>query len=92
MSTRTDAAFSKPLDCEPATHEPARLQQLEFHIKSGDYFPLLATIMGFLEEGIRQCEDGFLTIAPIESEVIQNVRQDLLHLHKHYQIQPKQEA
>jgi hypothetical protein len=69
-----------------------RLKELEFHIKSGDYFPLLATIMGFLEESVRQCENGFLTIAPMESEVIQNVRKDLIHLHKNYQIQPKHDA
>lgn len=82
--------FSKSFEqMHDAAPDPDRLKQLEFHIDSGDYFPLLATIMGFLEEGIRECENGFLTIVPMESEIIQNVRKDLLHLHQHYKIDRK---
>ncbi|MDB5195371.1 MAG: hypothetical protein JWO84_555 [Parcubacteria group bacterium] len=86
-------AFAEPYAQQTDTaDEPVRLERLEFHIKTGDYFPLLATVMGFLEESIRTCENGFLTIAPIEAKVIENIRQDLIHLHKHYQIQPKHDA
>lgn len=83
------ARYAEPLECEPESHDPERLKTLEFHIKSGDYFPLLATIMGFLEESVRECENGFLRIAPIESDVVRQMRQDLIHLYKHYQITPK---
>lgn len=84
-------AFARPYsEQEDTGSEPARLEVLQFHIKTGDYFPLLATVMGFLEESIRKCEDGFMIIAPMESEVIQNIRKDLIHLHKNYQIEPKE--
>ncbi|MGE5540970.1 MAG: hypothetical protein ACM3TU_01650 [Bacillota bacterium] len=68
---------------------PERLQELQFHLESGDYFPLLSTILGFLEEGMRQCEQGVLALAPVEAEVLENLRMDLIYLHKHYEISPK---
>lgn len=89
MSAAHDIPFAKPLACEEETHDPKRLAALEFHVRTGDYFPLLATVMGFLEESVRECENGFLTIAPIEAEVVRTLRQDLIHLYQHYQITPK---
>lgn len=80
----------QPYECmTEITSEPERLRQLEYHIESGDYFPLLATVLGFLEEGMRECETGVLTLAPIEAEVIEGFRRDLIHLHKNYKIAPK---
>ncbi len=83
-------AFATPYEClEDTSGNPERLKQLEFHIESGDYFPLLATVLGFLEEGMRECETGSLTLAPVEAKVVEDFRKDLIHLHKNYEIQPK---
>lgn len=83
-------AFALPYECqEDTSSNPARLKELEFHIESGDYFPLLATVLGFLEEGMRQCETGSLDTAPVQATVIEDFRKDLIHLHKNYQIRPK---
>jgi hypothetical protein len=83
--------FAKPYDSVADTsQDPVRLEKLQFHIESGDLFPLLSTIVCFLEEGMRACEAGeSLTIAPVETEVLKNVREDLLYLHKHYSLSPK---
>jgi hypothetical protein len=85
----SETTFAKPFAEMDMSPEPKSLEQLEFHIKSGDYFPLLATVMGFLEESIRACENGFLTIVPMEAGLIEDVRKELLHLHQHYKIEPK---
>lgn len=88
--TGTTDTFMKPYErMTDSGSDPERLRQLEFHIQSGDYFPLLATVLGFLEEGMRECETGTLTLAPVEAEVIENFRRDLIHLHKNYTIAPK---
>ena len=85
-------AFSLPYEQQQDTGDnPTRLKELEFHLESGDYFPLLATVLGFLEEGMRQCETGPLETAPVEATVIEDFRRDLIHLHKNYQILPKGE-
>ena len=66
-----------------------RLAQLRFHLESGDYFRLLATVFGFLEESVKECEVGPITLAPVEAELIQSVRKDLFHLHDNYEIKPR---
>jgi len=71
------------------SEEPERLKELQFHLESGDYFPLLSTVLGFLEEGMRKCEMGVLAFAPIEADVLEKFRKDLIYLHKNYDIQPK---
>ena len=83
--------FAKPYSKMPDTSaEPERLKQLEYHIQSGDYFPLLSTIMCFLEEGMRECETGApLQFAPVEADILKNLREDLLYLHKNYALTPK---
>jgi hypothetical protein len=64
-----------------------RLERLYFHLETGDYFPMLATIFGFLEETVTECGCASkLAIAPIETDVIKNVRKDLEYLHKNYKI------
>jgi len=84
----TDNFFDQPYMC---AHErsPERLEQLQYHLETGDYFPLLSTIMGFMEEAMRECQTGTLTLVPMEAEVIRQMREDLIHLHTHYEIKPK---
>ncbi len=84
-------SFSKPYECQNDTgSDPQRLEQLEFHLKTGDYFPLLATVICALEEGVKACTDGVAHAADfMDHEVLAGLRQDLIYLHKNYQITRK---
>jgi hypothetical protein len=56
-----------------------RIERLTFHLKTGDYFPMLATILGFAQETVAGCEcgaDGDLV--PLETGVLKNTRNELL--------------
>ena len=81
--------FDEPYGCAHDT-EPERIQQLEYHIETGDYFPLLSTVLGFMEETMQECETGTLSLIPMEADVIRQMRKDLVHLHTHYDILPKE--
>lgn len=87
----TETTFAEPFEKQHDTAaHPERLEQLQFHIKSGDYFPLLSTLLCFVEEGMRSCESGeALTLPPVEADLIRSLREDLIYLHKHYSIEPK---
>lgn len=62
-----------------------RIERLEFHLKNGDYFPMLATILGFLQETVKDCAKD-----STQYQLVQDVRKDLMHLHKNYRIEPKE--
>lgn len=83
--------FAKPYECQTdASANPERLAQLEFHLKSGDYFPLLATVLCAVEEGVKRCESGVEHAAEfVDAKVLKSLREDLIYLHKHYAITPK---
>jgi hypothetical protein len=84
------STFALPYACQTdASANPERLQQLEFHVRTGDYFPVLATVLCFLEESVKACESGTPHVTAVTAEAIQSVRNDLLYLHKHYSIERK---
>jgi hypothetical protein len=68
-------------------------ERTDFHIRSGDYFAMLAGALGFVEEALRECEAGTPTSTD-KAELVQKMRKELVYLHKHYQInkakEPKQ--
>jgi formate dehydrogenase maturation protein FdhE len=66
-----------------------RLARLHFHLKSGDYFPTLATILGFVEETISSMDAQADSLPALERELIQGVRKDLMYLHTYYRIELK---
>mgnify|MGYP001604290704 FL=1 len=43
-----------------------------------------------MEEAMQECETGTLSLVPMEADVIRQMRKDLVHLHTHYDILPKQ--
>ncbi len=66
-----------------------RLARLHFHLKSGDYFPTLATILGFVEETVSSIDSGPSGMPALERELIHSVRKDLMYLHTYYHIELK---
>lgn len=70
--------------------EDTQIERLKFHLESGDYFRLLATMFGFLEETVEnKCETVPGEMMDIQCETITRFRKDLEYLHQHYQILPK---
>src|SRR3989344_6600078 len=76
MST-PEPFFDQSYSCRPKP-DPEQLKLLEYHLQTGDYFPLLSTVMGFFEEAMRECQTGPLVLAPMEAEVIQQMREGLI--------------
>lgn len=62
-------------------------QNIDFHIRSGDYFAYLATMMGFMQEAF-ELRDGELT-GP-EEELARELRNDLRYVQANYAIVPRQ--
>lgn len=59
-------------------------ERIDFHVENGDYFAMLATIMGFMQEGLERCAEGSK-----EHQLAKDLRQDLRYMHAKYQIVPK---
>lgn len=60
-------------------------QHLNLHLKSGDYFAYLATLMGFFQEIDLSKEIDMKNITHIAKEM----RDELRFMHLHYEIVPK---
>lgn len=60
--------------------------RLRLHLESGDYFSLLATIFGFVEDICVEHERKGYTTTPLTSESFQKLRGDLIYLQHHYSI------
>ncbi|KND50816.1 MAG: hypothetical protein AB202_00215 [Parcubacteria bacterium C7867-007] len=63
-------------------------QHIDFHIKTGDYFAFLATMMGFLEEALNNCESEL--VSERERAMARELRHDLRYVQANYQITPRQ--
>lgn len=68
--------------------EYERLNVLAFHIETGDYFPFLATLLGFVEETLTREDDTQESIS-IQLAAVKSARKDLQYLHNHCRIEPR---
>ncbi len=69
--------------------ETLRMERLSFHLESGDYFPMLATLLGFVQETVQNCSCGLMQdVVPIETDTLKAARKDLMYLHRNYKIVP----
>lgn len=75
-------AYVNPLN------EYERQNALAFHIETDDYFPFLATLLGFVEETLAT-GDRTQNLTSIEVEAIRAARKDLRYLHTHCKIEPR---
>jgi hypothetical protein len=64
--------------------------RLLFHVKTGDYFAVLATVLGFVEESLSEKAPDALEEK--ELALVQKLRENLIYLHQNYRIEPKEEA
>lgn len=62
-----------------------RIDRLRFHIEQGDYFPFLATIVSILGDTAARCESD-----PTQALFAEDLREDLLYVHEHYEIRPRE--
>ncbi len=67
--------------------EDARLERLAFHIEQGDYFPFLATVLGFLKETV-EGSSAASDLDRAQAAFAGEMREDLLYLQEHYRIVP----
>ncbi len=62
-----------------------RMERLAFHIEHGDYFPFLATVIGFLKEAIEDCG---VSESATKAAFASDMQKDLLYLQEHYRLAP----
>ena len=65
------------------------LDRLSFHLETGDYFPMLATVLGFVQESVQTCSCSETEeLLPLEATALKGARTDLMYLHKNYRLVP----
>ena len=57
-------------------------------MKSGDYFALLATVTGFIEDTLASAEKNE-PLKERELLLMRELKKDLMYLQEHYEIRPK---
>ena len=68
-----------------------RLDRLSYHLETGDYFPMLATVLGFVEESVQSCACAKTEkLLPLEAHALKGARTDLMYLHKNFKLVPIQ--
>lgn len=72
--------------------EGERHDRLMYHISSGDYFNMVATILGFLEESLQQRATPEEELEARELKLARELREDLRYLNEHFCIQPKEKG
>jgi hypothetical protein len=61
-------------------------EQMEFHVKTGDYFAYLATALGFLEEGLQNASGAHVAEERI---LVEDMRKNLQYMNSRYCIEQK---
>lgn len=82
-ASSTSPTYGNPLS------DYERQNALAFHIETDDYFPFLATLLGFVEETLATMDHSGKNITSIEIEAIRAARKDLQYLHIHCRIEPR---
>lgn len=63
-------------------------KRVRFHIETGDYFAMLATALGFVEEALQNTET---TAESAELALLRNLKKGLIFLDHRYEIREKTE-
>ncbi len=65
-------------------------ERLDFHLTHNDYFGVQATVLGFIEERLLQCEEEIgVTEHSQELAILRQLRAEAIHLHQNrYTINP----
>jgi hypothetical protein len=63
-------------------------KSIDFHIRSGDYFLYLATLVGAMEEALEQCSANGVD-SERERAMARSLRHDLRYVHANYHIAPR---
>lgn len=79
----TGAIFIRDTEAEP------RHETFLRHVRTGDYFAVLATVLGFIEEALTACAAGGVTPSPRLVDEVRDIRRDLRYLDRRYTIVPK---
>jgi hypothetical protein len=68
-------------------------ERIDYHIESGDYLPLLATMMGFMEEALQSNDNDAANERKTEIalKLARELRQDLRYIGANYRLQPRDE-
>lgn len=68
--------------------------RLRFHVENDDYFGMLATALGFIEEHLERLEEVVAhpntTCSSSELALLKKLRAEAQHLHNHYIIGKRQ--
>jgi hypothetical protein len=68
-------------------------ERIDYHIKHGDYLPLLATMMGFMEEALRNNDSHAANQQKTEIalKLARDLRADLRYVSAHYSLTTRSE-
>jgi hypothetical protein len=73
--------------------DAVQTEKLDLHIKTGDYFRVISTVLSFVEETVNDCTCGLSPeLVPLEIQAIRNIRAELAYLHDNYTITQQPET
>ena len=88
--TQTEGALAaQPAVAGISAYDADLRAHLERHIEHGDFFHLLATYFGFLEETAADPESIPLELRTMQVELARSIRGSLQHLAESYHVQLK---
>lgn len=73
---------------ELVVHNESGHSRLLFHVEKGDYFAVIATLLGFVEDSAHELQEKDEAMRIAENQIMQ-LRQNLIFLQEHYNITPK---
>ena len=68
-----------------------RVREIAFHVKSGDYFVTLATIMLLLEDSLADCLKRNAPPSDFHLTTLHALKEELMLLHRDYKVTPKKD-
>lgn len=85
----SDFAFSSDGFMPLLLHDKDERKNLNFHLKSNDYFGTLATILDLARQITEQKISELEKINQAQSKLLNGLRDDLMHLQENYKIVKK---
>lgn len=79
--------FCTGVSCE--TPPDDRVREIAFHVKSGDYFSTMSTIMMLLEDSLKECVERDIRPTEFQQRTLHALKDEMMHLHNHYRVVAK---
>lgn len=65
------------------------VNNFDFHVQTGDYFAMIATLLGFVEEATKKLQEKDEMMKIAGSQIVE-LKKNLMYLQENYTMEPKE--